>query len=199
MPAPRSLPGPVRRGRATAAVGALTVAGLAVASCSSSTSAQGPPATKGPPSSASTPAAPTTTRPATATTTTSAALDLPVTDAIRTQLVSAGAALHDAPVSQYSGLAPGLTYYALDRRTNTYWAAARLVPAPSPDPNSPTQAQIASQDEGSYTVFSQPQGGNWTAYATGNTGPDTPCAVTIPPEVLAVWGWAPGSCRPAGV
>jgi hypothetical protein len=128
---------------------------------------------------------------------TSQAEDVPVTNQIREQLVAAGAALNSIPASEYTGLAPGLTFYAFDRATATYWAGARLVPAPSADPSKPTQAQISSQDAGSYYLFKQPQGGAWTAYAAGNTGPNTPCPLTVPADVLAVWGWADGACRPA--
>jgi hypothetical protein len=113
-------------------------------------------------------------------------------------LVDAGAAVNNIPASEYTGLAPGLTYYAFDQVTDTYWAGARLVPAPSSDPSNPTQAQVASQDEGSYYVFRQPKGGSWTAYAAGNVGPGTPCPVTVPTDVLLVWGWPAGSCRPTG-
>ncbi len=142
-----------------------------------------------------------TTRPAGGSTTTTAeseAVDLSVTDQIRSQLVAAGAASNDLPASEYTGLAPGLTYYALDKASDAYWAAARLVPAPSSDPSNPTRAQVASQDAGSYYVFSKPPGGSWTASAAGNTGPSTPCPVTVPSPVVAIWGWPAGSCRPAG-
>jgi hypothetical protein len=128
---------------------------------------------------------------------TSHAVDVPVTNQIRQQLVAAGAALNSIPASEYTGLAPGLTYYAFDRATATYWAGARLVPASSADPSNPTQAQISSQDAGSYYLFKQPQGGVWTAYAAGNVGPDAPCPLTVPADVLSVWGWPNGACRPA--
>ena len=174
---------------------AVAVVGLVLAGCSSpSNSGQ---------STSSTAATTSTTiqgtgGPGNPTTGSSQAVNLPVTNQIRSQLVTAGAALNNIPVSEYSGLAPGLTYYALDKASNTYWAAARLVPAPSPDPSNPTQAQVASQDAGSYYVFSQPKGGGWTAVAAGNTGPATPCPVTVPAPVVAVWGWPAGRCRPAG-
>ena len=92
------------------------------------------------------------------------ATDLPVTDAIRAQLVASAAGLNNIPVAEFTGLAPGLTYYALDRETNIYWAAARLVAAPTSDPSSPSRAQVSTQDDGSYYLFQQPQGGPWTAY-----------------------------------
>jgi hypothetical protein len=169
--------------------------GLVVAGCSSpSPSAQSNSTT-----STSLPSTTTSTGAQSSTTTSAAqAVNVPVTNQIRSQLVAAGAALNNIPVAQYSGLAPGLTYYALDTATQTYWAGARLVPAPSSDPSNPTRAQVASQDEGSYYVFTQPKGGSWTAHAAGNVGPSTPCPVTVPASVVAVWGWPSGGCRPAG-
>src|SRR3984893_5070661 len=55
-----------------------------------------------------------------------AAANVAVTDAIRAQLVAAAAGLNSIPVAEYTGLTPGLTYYALDTQTNTYWAGAKL-------------------------------------------------------------------------
>jgi hypothetical protein len=127
------------------------------------------------------------------------AANVPVTDQVRSELVTAAAALQSIPVAQFSGLAPGLTYYGQDKTTGIYWAGARLVAAPSSDPSNPTQAQVSTQDEGSYYVFQKPSGGAWTAYAAGNTGPGTACPVTIPPAVLQVWGWPAGGCRPSGI
>jgi hypothetical protein len=126
------------------------------------------------------------------------ASNVPITDAVRAQLVAAAAGLNNIPVAEFTGLAPGLTYYALDKETNIYWAGARLVPAPAANPSSPTQAQISSQDAGSYYLFQQPKGGPWTAYPAGNTGPGSACPTTVPPAVLVVWGWQPHSCRPSG-
>ena len=98
------------------------------------------------------------------------------------------------PPSQYTGLAPGLTYYAIDKSTNTYWAAARLVPGMTA---ADTQAQIASQDQGSYYLFKMPPGGTWTAYADGQVGPSSTCPKTVPPaNIVSAWGWAAGSCWP---
>jgi len=94
-------------------------------------------------------------------------------------------------------LTPGLTYYAYDRSSQTYWAGAQLAPASSSDPSNPTRAQVASQDDGSYYIFTQPRGGGWSAHATGASGPDTPCPIAVPAAVTAVWGWTAGTCRPA--
>ncbi len=179
-------------------LGALSVsASLGLAACGSSTGGTG-----GTPTSGST--ATTTTHPSSSSTSVaipssgSAAVNVPITDEVRAQLVAAGAAVNGIPVGEYSGLAPGLTYLALDQATGTYWAGARLVPAPTSDPSAPSRAQVASQDDGSYYVFSQPRGGIWTAHATGASGPDTPCSITVPSTVLAIWGWPAGGCRPSG-
>ena len=178
----------VRRWTAGALV---VVASVAMTACSKSsttttttTTGTGSPAT---------PSASSTTPGASAT-----AANVPITDQVRSELVAAAAGLQNIPVAQFSGLAPGLTYYGRDKTTGTYWAGARLVAAPSSDPSNPTQAQVSTQDEGSYYVFQKPAGGSWTAYAAGNTGPGTTCPVTIPPGVLQVWGWPVGSCRPSG-
>jgi hypothetical protein len=124
--------------------------------------------------------------------------NLPISDAVRAQLIAALAAQIQVPVSEYTGLETGLTYYALDTTTGTYWAGAKPVPAPSSDPNTATRAQVASQDDGAYDVFDKPPGGQWIVHATGSTGPGSVCSVTVPPDVVSAWGWAPGSCRPAG-
>ena len=189
----------IHRGLRRLSLGAIAAtSSLAIAGCSGASSGQtattasvvsprSTPPTVSPPTST---IVPPTTAP------TSQASNVPISHEIRSQLVAAAAALNKIPVSEYSGLASGLTYYAIDRTTTTYWAGARLVPVPSPEPAAPTQAQVASQDDGSYYLFSHPEGGSWTAYAVGASGPDSPCQVTPPPQVLEAWGWATGSCRP---
>lgn len=124
--------------------------------------------------------------------------NLTVSPAVRTQLLEVLAAQVGVAPSEYSGFAPGLTYYAFDSSTGTYWAGAKPMPAPSTNPNQPTQAQVASQDDGAYDVFEKPAGGRWKVFATGATGPATVCPVTVPSAVLSVWGWSPGTCRPTG-
>jgi len=170
-------------------VGGVLAGALALAACSGTSATPG--------TSGSTAAASSTTSSTVAPPTT--AVNVPVTDAVRSELVSVGSALDNIPASEFSGLAPGLTYYGLDRSTGVHWAGARLVAAPSSDPSNPTQAQVSTQDQGSYYVFRQSPGGAWTAYAAGASGPGTPCPVTIPAAVLQVWGWPSGSCRPSGV
>jgi hypothetical protein len=187
---------------AMGAVGATGCSSSTTAGTSTSTSAAAstsrPPVTSAGSTSTTTPTSSSTTTPSPTSTTVAATTgqNLPVTEQIRAQLVAAGAAANGIPVAEYTGLAPGLTFYALDRATATYWAGARLVPAPTADPSNPSRAQVASQDAGSYTIFTQPQGGNWTAHAAGASGPQSPCQVTVPPSVVSAWGWPSGSCRP---
>jgi hypothetical protein len=171
-------------------------AGITLAACSSSPDAANTSSTTT--TVATTTSTISTTSSTTSTTgTSSQAANQTVTADVRSQLVAAGAAVNNIPVTQYSGLTAGLTYYAVDRATGTYWAAAQLVPA-STNPNTPpTQAQIASQDDGSYYLFTRPAGKGWTAHADGQTGPDTPCPITVPADVVQLWGWPAGSCRPA--
>jgi len=127
------------------------------------------------------------------TTSTTSAQNLHVTTALRAQLVQAGAASHSLTAADYTGLVPGRTYYTYDPATSTYWAGAALVPSSSSMP-----AQVSSQDDGSYLLFTRPANGAWTVYSVGMTGiAGAKCPVPVPASVLAVWAWAPGTCRPA--
>ncbi|HWD08014.1 MAG TPA: hypothetical protein VHA57_02860 [Actinomycetota bacterium] len=123
-----------------------------------------------------------------------AAQNLIVTDALRAQLLAAGAALHGLPTSDYTGLVAGQTYYAFDPATGTYWAGAALSPSASS-----YQAQVSAQDDGSYLLFEKQSGGTWTAKSDGLTGiPGSTCPLPVPAAVLALWHWTSGTCRPAG-
>jgi hypothetical protein len=159
---------------------------LALAGCSS-----GPAAHSSSGSTTTSTSAPAAPKSPTTTPTTGGAQNLPVTDAIRSQLVQAGAALNHLSSSDYTGLRAGSTFYAYDPATSTYWAAAAM------DPSSASMAaQVASQDDGSYLLFTQPTGGGWTAQNDGLGGIDgTPCPA-IPASVVAAWDWLPGSCKP---
>jgi len=122
--------------------------------------------------------------------------NLVVTNEIRSQLVAAGAALNSLSPSDYTGLRPGETYYAYDSGTQTYWAGAGLVPSATSTP-----AQVASQDDGAYLLFERTADGTWQAHDVGLAGtPDgSTCPVTVPSSILTLWGWPPGSCRPATI
>ena len=125
-------------------------------------------------------------------TTAAGAQNLVVTNAIRSQLLAAGAALHQLPVSDYTGLVKGTTYYALDPATGDHWAGAALIPSKSSQ-----KAQIGNQDDGAYLVYRRTGSGPWKAWDAGIPGNSNfACAVTPPASVLKVWNWAPGTCHP---
>jgi hypothetical protein len=114
------------------------------------------------------------------------------TPAVKQQLVAAGAFLHGLPTSDFTGLAPGETYYAFDAATSTYWAGAGLVPSTSSQP-----AQVSVQDDGSYLLFTRATGRSWVAFNVGEAGIEgATCPANPPKSVLKVWGWKPGTCRP---
>jgi|GEM_PF-561804 len=177
---------------------ALAAGAVGLAACSSSTTA---PTTSAPTpvtagsttSTASSTTAPTTVPPP-------AVQNLPVTDAVRAQLVAARAAQVGVPPSTYTGLAPGTTYYAFDHATGTYWAgAATALPATNAPVGSDLyKAQVAGQDDGSYLLFAMPSGGAWTVSPVGLSGTTSPCTVPVPPAVVQVWDWPHGACRPPG-
>jgi hypothetical protein len=124
-----------------------------------------------------------------------AAVNLPVTNGVRAELIQAGASLTGRPASEFRELRPGYTYYAYDPNpVNTYyWAAAQLW-------NPTTQeAGFQLQDQNSYMVFrkgAQP-GTTWLPIAVGY-GPiragKEPCPV--PQSVRDVWQWPAGTCYP---
>jgi hypothetical protein len=118
--------------------------------------------------------------------------NLVVDQTLRSQLVAAGAAMHQLPSSDYTGLIKGETYYAYDPTTGVYWAGAGLVAS-----NTSLKAQVGDQDDGAFLDFERPVSGAWRAYPAGIPGNSNySCAVTVPPAVLAVWGWPSGTCHP---
>jgi hypothetical protein len=91
-------------------------------------------------------------------------------------------------VANFTGLTAGMTYYAYDPATATYWAGAQLVPS-----QSSIAAQVAVQDDGSYDLFTRAAHGTWRVFEDGlGTLPGTVCAIVVPPEVRSAWGWAQG-------
>jgi hypothetical protein len=173
------------------ALAGIVVCGLAACSSGSSTSGTSTSGSSSGGSSTSVIPAPAVS-PASSTTAAGGVQNLPVTTAVRQSLLDAGAAHQSLPTSDYTGLRAGATYYAYDAGTSTYWAGAALDPSPSSE-----QAQVSSQDDGSYLLFRMPSGGAWTVYDDGLGGVGgTPCPVTIPPGVIAAWGWSVGTCAP---
>lgn len=130
----------------------------------------------------------TTTSTTSPTTSVSAGVqNLTVTSAVRSLLVAAGAKSHDLPASDYVGLVAGQTYYAYDPADTLFWAGAALNPS-----RSSQAAEIASQDDGGYDLFTATSAaGPWTAYSDGlGTTPHATCSIVTPVAVRAVWGWS---------
>ncbi|MGC2486311.1 MAG: hypothetical protein WA359_08720 [Acidimicrobiales bacterium] len=123
-----------------------------------------------------------------------AAKNLIVTPTVRASLLAAGAASHDLPLKDYVGLAKGETYYGFDEVNKTYYAGAGL----DPSPNS-MEAQVASQDDGAYYLFTRASGATkWKIYDDGLGGADgAKCPITLPSAVREVWGWTL-KCSPPG-
>jgi predicted lipoprotein with Yx(FWY)xxD motif len=142
-----------------------------------------------------TPASTTTTSTTLAATTTTVApaQNLSITPAIIKSLLQAGAAYHSLPTKDFTGLAPGMTYYAFNPANNTFYASAGLVASPNS-----LQAQIGDQDDGGYNIFvREATATNWTVYNDGlGASQDATCPITFPPSVLAVWNWRARSCFP---
>jgi hypothetical protein len=122
-----------------------------------------------------------------------APVNLRVNDTIRAELVQVGAELHGVPASEYVGLVPGMTYYAYDPDTMTYWAGAHLMPSATSE-----RAQVSVQDAGSYTLFKKIKGGLWTAFNDGLGREGSGCPQELPASILTMWGWNPQYCRPLG-
>ncbi|TCO28100.1 hypothetical protein EV652_10682 [Kribbella steppae] len=116
-----------------------------------------------------------------------------MTNGVRNQLIAAAAKINgNVPVSEFKGLEPQGSHYAYDPATETYWAAASLLPR-----DDSSAAAVSVQDNGSYNVFRRTLGGSWTAYDVGLAGVGgTGCPITLPPAVLQLWGWPSKTCGP---
>jgi hypothetical protein len=121
------------------------------------------------------------------------ATNLAMTNGVRTHLIAAAAKINgNIPVSEFKGLEPQEIHYAYDPATETYWAAASLLPR-----DDSSAAAVSVQDNGSYNAFRRRPGGSWAAYDVGLAGVGgTECPITLPPTVLRLWGWSSNSCRP---
>ena len=140
-------------------------------------------------SGSSSPSAPPSTS---ASTTAAKARNLVASNAVRAELLAAGAALHQLPVKDYIGLVKRETYYAYDPSTGVYWAGAALSASPTS-----MKAQVGDQDDGAYLDFEKQPGGPWKAYDAGIPGNSHySCAVKIPAAVVSAWDWAAGTCHP---
>jgi hypothetical protein len=176
-------------------IGAVVLAsvfgGLMLTACSSNNNA---PSASGTTTSAR-PATTTTFVPATTTTTVAAApattaQNLPVSDAIKSQITAVYIAHSNLPAAQVAGTGPGSVYYGYLPSTKTYWAIASFEPTA----NSSTQTQVQMQDDGCCGIFSMVSGGSWT-FVSGYLG--SPCTGQIPASLMAVWDLtSPGDCAP---
>jgi hypothetical protein len=121
------------------------------------------------------------------------ATNLVVTASVRLSLLDAAARYHQLPASDYTGLQPHNTYFAFDPATNHYYAAAGLVPSPHS-----LQAQIGTQDDGGYNLFTKVKGTRtWKVFNDGLGGVQgATCPLSLPRTVLKVWDWKVGSCYP---
>jgi hypothetical protein len=119
--------------------------------------------------------------------------DLTLTAGVRASLVAAVAAQHGLTPEDYVGLESGTAYYAFDPATRTYYAAAGVRPSPSS-----MAAQVGSQDDGAYNLFTRRRGASvWRVYDDGlGAAQDALCPLHLPAAVVAAWGWKPGSCYP---
>ncbi len=159
-------------------VAGLITGTLALAGCSSSPSSPG--------SATNQNTTVPSTSSATATTVPKVVTNLLVTSALRTQLIALAGASDNLPVDDVV-MEPGLTYYAYDPTTSTYWAGAAFEPTS----NAPNQA--AFQDAGAYFLFRRTATTSWKALTAGLAG--SPCP-DIPAAVVAIWNWTAGTCSP---
>jgi hypothetical protein len=123
-----------------------------------------------------------------------APVNVPVTDAVRDQLLHAAALITDQRGSDNTGLTPGTIYYAYDPILDTYWAATSLVGLTAQDDDT------SAQDANSYMVFRKSgQDGTWLASGVGS-GPATTMPPAgncpLPPAVHDLWQFMPNSCHP---
>jgi hypothetical protein len=129
---------------------------------------------------------------ATTTTTSASTTNLVVSSAVRSSLLDAAAKYHQLPPKDYVGLDPRMTYYAFDPATDLYYAAAGLRPSPHS-----LAAQVGTQDDGGYNLFTRAPHAAWTVYNDGlGAAQGDKCPIKIPASVLAVWDWHAGSCFP---
>ena len=120
-------------------------------------------------------------------------VNLPLTDAVRTDLVQAGAVLTGRPASGFIGLREGESYFAEDPANGVQWAAAALQANPGQE-----WRHHASRPEQLHVLHEGgPPGRDWVPTAIG-FGPipagEERCPV--PENVRALWGWPSGKCYP---
>ncbi|MBV8386575.1 MAG: hypothetical protein JO155_07275 [Acidimicrobiia bacterium] len=108
--------------------------------------------------------------------------NLPATDALRAQLVTAYVAFTHFPARDIAGTQPGSVFYAYLPSTRTYWAVATFEPRAA----AAFQTLVNMQDGGDIGIFSRPTGAAWKMQGVG--GIPFPCSARLLPELQRLWG-----------
>jgi hypothetical protein len=108
--------------------------------------------------------------------------NLAVSTAVRSELLTAFAAVKNIPVSDVAGSTPGSLYYAYVPATETYWAMASYEPARAV----PLTVQVSFQDGGETGLFKKVGSGSWQA-ETGGAPPFCAEISYFPQAVLTTW------------
>jgi hypothetical protein len=137
----------------------------APASVASSSAASSVPATSEQPT---TPSAPAPTKSLTATssprpTSSGGVQNLVASTAVRSELLTAFATIHNIPVSYLVGSTPGSLYYAYVPATNTYWAMASYDPVHT----DPLVVMVSFQDGGDTGLFKKVGSAPWQVVLGG--------------------------------
>jgi hypothetical protein len=166
----------------------IVAAAMVMAACSSTSTSSS--------STTATTAMSTTTKaPATSTT---AAQNFTLSATTSAELLKALAIACHASPGDFSGFAPGTSYFAIDNATGTFWAAGQAVPTAAAAGGN---AGVCVQDQGSYWIFYNLLGTTtWVPERAGYVGPGSggTCPAQVPPAAVTnAWGWPAGACRPA--
>jgi hypothetical protein len=148
--------------------------------CSSKSAPSSVAATTGQPTA--TAAAPTTSTAATASASSTGVQNLSVSTAVRSELLTAFAAIKNIPVSDVAGSTPGSIYYAYDPSTQTYWAMGSYEPAST----DPATVKNSFEDGGETGQFKKIGSGPWQA-GTGGVPPYCAEISYFPRTVLEAW------------
>jgi hypothetical protein len=108
--------------------------------------------------------------------------NLSVSTAVRSELLTAFAAIKNIPVSDVAGSTPGSIYYAYDPSTQTYWAMGSYEPAST----DPATVKNSFEDGGETGQFKKIGSGPWQA-GTGGVPPYCAEISYFPRTVLEAW------------
>jgi hypothetical protein len=117
------------------------------------------------------------------------AQNLPATDQLRSDLLTAFVAFKQLPASYFTGPNPGTLFYAYVPSTESYWALAHF----SLTASATSAAQIGMQDGGDIGIFTRQANEPWKVMGGGIP---FPCPGELPVEAMNLWGLVPaGSCQ----